>query len=83
MLGLVGLIDIKDRVADVTVSVVLPEIFTRLAVMVVAPVATAVARPVLLIVATDVFDELQVTCKVKSWVVPSENVPVAVNCWAI
>jgi len=48
--------------------------------MVVVPAATAVASPLLLIVATDVSDELQVTCPVRSKVVPSENVPVAVSC---
>ena len=36
------------------------------ALMVVLPGPTAVARPVLLIVATDVLDELQVTCVVMS-----------------
>ena len=50
----------------VTVRVVLPEILPKLAVMVVAPAATGVARPLLLTVATDVSDELQVTCEVKS-----------------
>jgi len=41
----------------------------ELAVMVVVPSATAVARPLLSIVATDVSDELQVTCVVISPVV--------------
>ena len=50
----------------------LPEILPEVAVMVVAPVATAVARPLLLTVATEVLDELQVTCVVISWLVPSE-----------
>ena len=38
------------------------------------------ARPLLLTVATDVLDELQVTCGVISWLVPSEYVPEAANC---
>jgi len=63
------------------VRVVFPEILPELAVMVVVPAAIAVARPLLLIVATDGFDELQVTCEVRSFVVPSENVPVAANGW--
>ena len=67
----------------VTVRVVLPEILPKLAIMVVLPAATAVARPLLLTVATDGFEELQVTCEVKSFVVPSENVPVAANCWVV
>src|SRR5689334_12750203 len=50
------------------------------ALIVEAPAASAVARPPLAIVATDVFDELQVTDDVRFWVVLSEKVPVAVNC---
>ena len=61
--------------------IVLPEIFPKLAIMVVVPTATAVARPLLLTVATDGLDELQLTCEVRSFVVPSENVPVAVKGW--
>ena len=81
MLGLAGVTDMEDRVAEVTVRVVLPEIVPEVAVMVAVPAATAVARPLLLTVATDVLDELQVTCVVISRLVPSEYVPEAVNCW--
>ena len=49
--------------------------------MVDEPAATPVARPPLLTVAVGVLDEVQVTCVVISWVVESEYVPVAVNCW--
>ena len=49
--------------------------------MVVTPSPTGVARPLLLTVATEVFDEVQVTCVVKSRVVKSENLPLAVYCW--
>ena len=56
------------------------EINPEVAVMVVVPAVRAVARPLRLTVATEVSDELQVTCVVISWVVPSEKVPVAVNC---
>jgi hypothetical protein len=60
---------------------VLPEILPEAAVMVVLPtIWPALARPLLSIVATDVSDELQVTCMVISWLVPSAYVPVAVNC---
>jgi hypothetical protein len=45
---------------------VLPEILPEVAVTVVDPAATAAARPPLLTVATDVSDELQVTCIVIS-----------------
>ncbi len=52
--------------------VVLPEILPEVAVMMVVPAATAVARPLLLTVATPVLEELQVTRVVISWLVPSE-----------
>jgi hypothetical protein len=42
---------------------------------------SAVARPELSIVATAVFDDVQVTELVKSVVVPSCRIPIAVNCW--
>ena len=48
--------------------------------IVVVPDATAVARPLPSTVATDESEEVQVTCVVISLVVPSENVPKAVNC---
>jgi hypothetical protein len=67
---LAGATDMEDRVAGVTVSVVLPEVVPEVVVMaaviVAAPAATPVARPLLLTVATDVFDEVQVTCAVIS-----------------
>src|SRR6266540_3784335 len=80
MLGSVGVTSIVDRVAAVTVSVVLPETPPKVAVIVVIPAATDVARPALSIVAKAVFEELQVTWVVKSCVVLSLKVPVAVNC---
>jgi hypothetical protein len=85
MLGLAGVIDMEDRVGDVTVSVVLPGRTVpdlALAVTVAVPAATAVARPLLLTVATDVLDEVQVTCAVISWLVPSEYMPEAAN-WVL
>ena len=66
-----------------TVRVVFTEIVPEVAVMVAVPAVRAVARPLLLIPATVVLDELQVTCVVISRVVPSEKVPVAVNCWVV
>jgi len=56
----------------ITVRVVLPEIVPEVAVMVVLPVVTDVTSPLLLTVATDGLDELQVTCVVISLIVPSE-----------
>ncbi len=57
-----GTIDREDKVAEVTVRIVLAEILPEAAVMVVVPAATPIARPLLLlIVATEVIDELQMT----------------------
>jgi hypothetical protein len=56
---------------DVTVRVVEPLIDPEAAWIVVLPVATPVAKPALVIVATAVFDELQVTELVRFWVLPS------------
>src|ERR1700749_827142 len=51
-----------------------------MAVMVLVPRLRAVTRPLTVIEAMFVFDELQVTVPVISCVDPSEKVPVAVNC---
>jgi hypothetical protein len=55
--------------------------------MVVEPTATDDDRPrlssALLMVATADTDDDQVTCLVRSCVLLSENVPVAVNCWSL
>ena len=66
MFGVVGVTEIEDRVAEVTVRVVLPEILPAVAVMLEVSVARAVTRPLLLTVATGVLDELQVVCVVMS-----------------
>jgi hypothetical protein len=64
--------------------VVEPEMPPEVAVMVVVPAETAVARPLVpwesLMVAAAGFDELQETEVVKSWVELLEYVPSAVNC---
>ncbi len=64
IVGSTGLTTMTDRVAEFTVRVVPPEILPEVEVMVVVPIETAKARPVLLTVATDGSDELQVTCVV-------------------
>ena len=82
MLESAGVTDIEDRVAEVTVRVVLPWVLPTLAVMVVVPAPTAVARPLLFTVATVVSDEFQSTCEVISWGGPPPRyAPVATNCW--
>jgi len=65
MLGLAGVTAMETSVAGVIVSVVVPDFPPDVAVMVVEPVPTAVASP-LVIVATDVDDELHVTAPVRS-----------------
>ena len=62
--------EIEVSTAAVTVKVVEPLIVPDLAVIVVLPCATPVARPALLTVAIDVADEVQVALLVRFWVVP-------------
>ena len=50
------------------------------AVMVVLPRATAVAKPLASIVATAGFEEVQVAVEVISRVLPSPKIPLAENC---
>jgi hypothetical protein len=67
MLGIVrlaGVTDMEDKVAEVTVKVMLPRILPEAVEMIAVPAATAVAKPLPLTVTTDKFDERQVT-----WVV--------------
>src|SRR5512143_2482884 len=72
-------------VADVTVSIEVPELPPSDAVMIVCPGARGVASPLepdaLLIAATPASDELQVTRDVRSCTEPSEKFPLAENCW--
>jgi hypothetical protein len=71
------------RVAAVTVKVNEFEVTPlELAVMDVVPMLTAVARPAALMVATAGVPEFQVAVLVRFCVVPSVNVPVAVN-WSV
>ena len=79
--GLAGVTAMETRVGAVTVNVVLPETAPKVAVMVLVPAATVVARPVpAAIVALAGVPEVQVTEAVKSCVDASVNVPIAVNC---
>src|SRR6476659_5617942 len=67
-----------------TVSVVEPVTLFEFAPMTVVPTPLVVATPAMLgafaIVATLAMDELKCVVSVMSWVVPSLNDPVAVNC---
>jgi hypothetical protein len=87
MLAVPGVTAMETREAAETVSVALPEIEPAVAVMVLTPVARPLALPFvpdpLEIVAAAVLLEVQLTEVVRSWVVLSEKVPVAVNCWLV
>jgi hypothetical protein len=78
--GFAGVTAIDCSVAAVTVRVVEPLIAPDVALIVEFPTPAPVARPVVLIVAVAVVPELHVTVLVRFCVVPSLNVPVAVNC---
>lgn len=81
MLGLVGVIVIEVSVGAVTLKAAELEVIApEVAVMEEEPILAAVAKPLLLIVATVVLDELQVTVEVIFCVELSEYVPMAVNC---
>lgn len=74
-----GRMVIDARSAALTLAEAAPLIEPETALIVTAPRLRAVAKPLTVIDATLVFDELQVTVPVIFCVVPSENVPVAVN----
>jgi hypothetical protein len=84
-LGFGGDTWIDTSVAAVTVRLTAGEVMpSRLALMLVDPAAAADARPavapVLLMLATLLAEETQVTIEVRSWVELSVYVPTAVNC---
>jgi hypothetical protein len=83
MLGFGGVTWMLTSVAAVMVSVAVPATPPKLAVMVLEPTPIPVARPLDEIEAVPVLEEVQATIEVKSWVVLSVNVPVAVNCWVV
>jgi len=87
MLADAGLTAIDVNTAEVTVSCAVPAlpVFGSVAVIVIGPpMAFEVANPLkpiaLLIVAPPVFDEIQVTDDVRSCLVRSVKIPVAINC---
>jgi len=84
---LIGVMPIDDRVAEVTLSVVAPvfPVAGLVAVIVIGPPTdSADASPlepaVLLMLAIAVFEELQVTDDVRSCLVRSVYIPVALYC---
>lgn len=81
--GLVGVTEIDVNVAAETVRADVPEIELSVAEIVVDPVFLLVARPLLDMVATDWFDELQVTVDVIFSKLLSEYIPIALNCCVV
>jgi hypothetical protein len=75
-----GVTAMETSCSAVTVSVVVPVMPPEEAEMVLLPAATPVARPETLIVATEAVADNQLAAAVRSFVVPSLYVPVAVNC---
>lgn len=84
MLALLGVMVIEVRVALVTVNDAVPTCPANTAVMVAVPGAIPFANPLVppesLMVATDAGDEVHNTELVRFWVLPSANVPTALNC---
>ena len=78
--GWTGVRAIETNVGGVTVNVVEPLIEPKLALIVVMPGSDVLASPWLLMVATAVLEEFQLTKVVRSCVLPSVKVPVALNC---
>ena len=78
--GFAGVTAIDTRVAGVTVNTVEPVMPVSVALMLLVPAATPVARPLLVIVATESVADAHVTWLVMLVVLLSLKVPVAVNC---
>ena len=85
MLGAVGATAIDLSTAEVTVSeavALIPEVVS-VAVIVVVPTAFPVATPVMETLAMVASAEVHPTLAVRSFVEPSEYVPVATNAWVV
>lgn len=75
-----GVREIEVKTAGVTVSSAVPLTLFRVAVIELVPEVAPFANPPLLIVATDVVEELHLATLVRFRVVPLLYVPVALNC---
>ena len=80
MLGSAGVMAIDTKVAGLTFRFVNPVMPDTVALTMVGPTATLVTRPLALTVATLGFEVLQPAEFVRSSVLPSLNIPVAVIC---
>jgi len=78
--GAAGVTASEAKFAAFTANCVVPVTEPETAVMVTVPSFKPVARPLTVIDAIVVPEELQLTVFVMSWLVPSEKVPVAVYC---
>ena len=78
-----GVIAIDTSVAAVTVSSVVLLTVPEVAVMLAEPIAILCASPAVLIVAVDSVSDDHVAVLVRFCVLPSVNVPVAVNCCVV
>jgi hypothetical protein len=81
--GFAGLMVMEVMVLLLTVSEAVPFTLPDVAVMVVVPRATAVARPELSMVAMLGAEDVQVTWELTLLTVLLPSVPVAVNCWVL
>lgn len=82
--ALAGLRVMDCKVAGAAVTTRAAELLVMplcVAVTVTLPAATPLAKPAVLIVASAVLEEFQVAVEVKSWVLLSLKVAVALNCW--
>jgi hypothetical protein len=80
MLPLTAVIEIDCSVAAVTVRATPLEVTPFcVAAILLEPVDAPVAKPLVVMVATVVFEELQIAEAVRFWVLPSLKVPMAVN----
>jgi hypothetical protein len=81
--GFAGVIVTLDKAAAPTVSVVELLNVPSTALIVVAPVASVLANPVELVVATVALEELQVTTVVRVSGLPLERFPMTANCCGV
>jgi hypothetical protein len=77
---LIGVTVTETSAAGVTLREVVPLTDPDVAIIVADPTAAPLARPVAFTVATPVLEDVQLTEDVRSLVLPSVNVPVALNC---
>jgi hypothetical protein len=80
MLAFAGVIASEERFAALTVKAALPLTVPDVAEIFVVPILTPVAKPLTVIEAMAVMDDFQVTTSVTSCKLPSEKLPMALNC---